>query len=180
MSTEIPPPCTALETTMTEQPPAATPPPTGDHSPSRSLASVHKLDLGIIGLGVLTFIFSLLPYYSWSVESSFMSTSASVSAWHGFFGWFGALCALAAAVVLLVHVLGVAALPVPVRTTVLALFAVAALCTVLALFVIPGGGGDVKGAGFKADSGHAIGYWLALLATLAGTALAFMRKDEHA
>lgn len=164
---------------MTEQPPAATPP-AGGHTPSRSLASVHRLDLGIIALGVLTFIFSLLPYYSWSVSSSMLSTSASVSAWHGFFGWFGAVCALAAAAVLLVHVLGVTALPVPVRTTVLALFAAAAVCTVLALFVIPGGGGDIKGAGFRADSGHAIGYWLALLATLAGTALAFMRKDETA
>jgi hypothetical protein len=165
---------------MTEQPPTSTPPPTGDHSPSRSLAAVNRLDLGIVALGVLTFIFSLLPYYTVTGSFAGFSSSGSVSAWHGFFGWFGALCALAAAVVLLVHVLGVVTLPVPVRTTVLALFAAAALCTILALFVIPGGGGDIKGAGFKVDSGHAIGYWLALLATLGGTALAFMRKDENA
>ena len=31
--------------------------------------------------------------------------------------------------------------------------------------------------GFKCDTGHGFGYWLALLCSLGAAALAFMRKD---
>lgn len=108
-----------------------------------------------------------------------MSRGDSVTAWHGFFGWFGALVALIGAALLAARILGVS-LPVPVRTAVLALFGLAALCTLLALFVIPGGGCDdagIKGLCDGIDTGHGIGYWLALLATIAGTALAFLRRS---
>lgn len=80
------------------------------------------------------------------------------------------------------HLLGVA-LPVPVRLVVLALFGVALLCTVVAMFVYPGEScEDVVGAfgeemckGF--DEGRGFGYWLALLASIAGLALAAMRRS---
>jgi hypothetical protein len=138
-----------------------------------ALQSANRLDLGIIGAGVIAFIASLMPYYTVSVKAFGISSGGSVSAWHGFFGWFGALLALAAAVVLVLHLMG-QALPVPVRTTVLGLMAAGLLCTILALFIFPGG--SVSGLGI--DTGHGFGYWLALLATIAGTVLAGMRRGE--
>jgi hypothetical protein len=107
--------------------------------------------------------------------------SESASAWHGFFGWFGALCAVVAAAVLAAHLYGVT-MPFPVRLVVLALFAVALLCTLLALFVYPGEGCEEiefmsKEVCDSFDEGRGIGYWLALLSTAAGTALAAMRRS---
>lgn len=145
-----------------------------------TLKSADRLDLGIVGAGVLAFLGSLLPYYTVSVDILGTSSSDSATAWHGFFGWFGALLALAGAAVLVARLLGVS-LPLPVRTTVLGLFAGAVLCTVIALFVTPGGscedvvlGGDFCDA---IDQGHGVGYWLALLASVAGLALAAVRRS---
>ncbi len=138
-----------------------------------ALQSAHKLDLGIIAAGVIAFLASLMPYYTAHVKAFGLDSSASASAWHGFFGWFGALLALAAAVVLVLHLMG-QTLPVPVRTTVLGLMAAGLVCTILALFIYPGG--NVSGLGI--DTGHGFGYWLALLATIAGTVLAGMRRGE--
>lgn len=169
-----------------EPTPEPTPEPTASTPSSSStsaneavatLKSADRLDLGTIGAGVLVFLGSLMPYYTLSVEG-FGADSAN--AWHGFFGWFGALCALAGAGVLLARLLGVT-LPVPVRTTVLALFGLAALCTLLALFVTPGGGcDDIPFSGEicdMIDQGHGFGYWLALLASIAGLALAAVRRS---
>ncbi|MFC7358830.1 hypothetical protein [Nocardioides astragali] len=169
-----------------EPTPTASTPPSGSSSSSSStsasdaaatLKGADRLDLATIGAGVLVFLASLMPYYTVSVEG-FGGDSAN--AWHGFFGWFGALCALAGAGVLVAKILGVT-LPVPVRTTVLALFGLAAVCTLLALFVTPGGGCDDSGFGGEVcdmiDQGHGFGYWLALLASIAGVALAAVRRS---
>ena len=148
-------------------------------TPQQRLAAADKRDLATVGAGVLAILASLMPYYTISFEG-FGGLGAEVNAWHGFFGWFGAVCALAGAGALAAHVYGVA-LPVPVGTTVLGLFALGLLCTVLALFVFPGGGCDDDGLGGAVcdaiDQGHAFGYWLALLSTGAGTALAAMRRS---
>ncbi len=141
------------------------------------MKSADRLDLGTIGAGLVVFIASLLPYYTVSVEGF---GGGSANAWHGFFGWFGALAALVGAGLLAAKILGVLpALPVPVRTAVLGCFALATLCTLLALFVTPGGGCDDAGLGLcdAIDQGHGFGYWLALLATIAGTALAALRRS---
>ncbi|MBS2940247.1 DUF5336 domain-containing protein [Nocardioides sp. J2M5] len=144
-----------------------------------TLKKGNPLDLATIGAGLVVFLGSFLPYYTVSVDAFGASSSASATAWHGFFGWFGALLALAGAVVLVLHLLS-RPLPVPVRLTVLGLFAVAALCTLLALFVLPGGSCDDTLFGGSVcdliDQGHGIGYWLALLGSLAGTALAALRR----
>ena len=87
--------------------------------------------------------------------------------------------ALAGAGVLVARILGVS-LPVPARTTVLGLFAGAAVLTLLALFVFPGGGCDdlgIDGVCDGVDEGRGFGYWLAGLATIAGTALAAVRRS---
>ncbi|MEJ7689805.1 MAG: CRISPR-associated protein Cas5 [Nocardioidaceae bacterium] len=146
-----------------------------------TMQNAHKYDLGIIGAGVLAFIFSLLPYYTVSVDGGpLLNVSESGTAWHGFFGWFATLLALAAAVVLVLHLLGVT-LPVPTRMTVLGMFAAALLCTIVAFFVFPGAP-DCQG--FKAcedavNLGRGIGYWLSLLAIIGGLALSVMRKDAR-
>lgn len=143
------------------------------------LGSINKLDLGIVGAGVVALLASFMPYYT----VSFGGFGGDSNAWEGFFGWFGALCAFAGAAVLAAHLYGVK-MPVPVRLAVLGLFGLGLLCTLLALFVFPGGGcndgGGVLGDAFCEgyDEGHGFGYWLALLSTIAGTALAAMRRTE--
>ena len=63
-------------------------------------------------------------------------------------------------------------LPVPARLAGLGLFALATLCVILALFVVPdGGAGDTPGV----DSGHGFSYWISLLVIIAGLVLSLMR-----
>jgi ApbE superfamily uncharacterized protein (UPF0280 family) len=124
-----------------------------------------------MGIGVLLFIASLLPFYSYSIAAF----SGSVTAWHGFFGWFGVLLGMAAAGVLAAVLFGDLAIA-SVRTIVLGLFAGSAFFLFLALFVVPGG--DYPAIGLT--SGHSFGYWLALLLSLAATVLAYRRKEAGA
>jgi hypothetical protein len=137
-----------------------------------AVQNAHKYDLAQIGLGVLIFIASLLPFYTYSFSGGGFSASTSLTAWHGFFGWFAVLLSVVAAGILVASLLANVAVP-SMRLIVLALFAVATICLILALFVMPGSG--ISGPGY--DDGHGFGYWLALLCALAATALAFMRKD---
>jgi hypothetical protein len=174
---------------MTEQPPPSAPEPDpaapsappgrgaysfdGDQAKA-ALQGAHRFDIALIVIGVVAFFASFLPFYTASFGGGGLSVSASVSAWHGFFGWFGILCCLAGAVVVALAVLGIA-IPVPTRLTSLAAFGLGAICLILALFVFPGGGcGGIPGC----DTGHGFGYWLALLLALGGTALSFLRYQE--
>ncbi|RYC11035.1 hypothetical protein [Nocardioides zhouii] len=155
--------------------------PTSSGQAVETLKGAPRLDLALIGAGLLVFLGSLLPYYTLSVDGFGASASSSVNAWHGFFGWFGALCALVAAALLVARILGVALpMPVPVRTAVLALFGLALLCTIVALVVTPGGDCDdmvfMEGVCDAIDQGHGIGYWLAFLGSIAGLALAVVRR----
>jgi hypothetical protein len=136
-----------------------------------TLKDANRLDLGIVAAGVIAWLAGFMPFYTASVGAGGFHVSASASAYHGFFGWFGVWCCLAGAVVAALLMLGVA-LPVPGPVAVLGAFALGTLCLILALFVFPGGGcGGVPGC----DTGHGFGYWLALLCGLAGTALSFLR-----
>jgi hypothetical protein len=145
----------------------------------------HKFDLGIIAAGVLTFFFSFLPYYSVELTGfremgiTFEGASDSATAWHGFFGWFAALVALAVAVVLALHIAGVRS-SLPIRMVALAGFGVAAVCVLFALFIIPGGGCEgVQVCEDNIDFGHGIGYWLTVLTVVGGLVLSFLRKDAN-
>src|SRR5579875_4016049 len=79
-------------------PPPPGPPPAGGYGPpgrpggNFDPKTVNPLDWGILGCGVLAFIFSFVSYYTYGPFSE--------SAWHGFFGWFATLVALAGSVVI--------------------------------------------------------------------------------
>src|SRR5882757_102219 len=121
-------------------------------------AAVDRLDWGILAAGLLALIFSTFSYYT----ASYHGYSASVGAWHGFFGWFAALIALFASILLAVHIVVPSVqLPVPVRLTVLGGYALAALCVILA--------GLIDGATVlsPASSGRGVGYYLSLVVILA-------------
>jgi hypothetical protein len=138
-----------------------------------SMQAANPYDLGIIAAGVVAFIFSLFSYYKYSASGGGFTVSATQSAWHGFFGWFAALVALAASIALAAALFAKIALPFPLRLTVLGAYGVAALCVILALFVVPGP--SVSGTGY--DKGHGFSYWISLIVILAGAVLAFLRKD---
>ncbi|MGX7680961.1 hypothetical protein ACSMXN_18905 [Jatrophihabitans sp. DSM 45814] len=143
--------------------------------------TVSPLDWGIIGAGVLTLLFSFFGYYKYSVKISILGSSQSnsdtFSAWHGFFGWFAALVAFAAAVLLAAELIAKMTLPFPVRLVVLGGFGLALLCTILALFVVPGPSG-FSGAGVSFDKGHGFSYWLSLIILIAGTVLSYLRFQQ--
>jgi hypothetical protein len=139
--------------------------------PAFNPADVHRLDWAIMGAGALALVFSFFGYYTFSASVGAYSVSDSASAWHGFFGWFAALSALAAAGVLFAQLRGVLPANVPGRLVTLGGFALATLCVLLALVIHPGAG--YNGDGFHA--GHGIGYWLSLVVIVAGLAVSYLR-----
>ncbi|HEX8095195.1 hypothetical protein [Jatrophihabitans sp.] len=140
--------------------------------------SVDPLDWGIIAAGVVAFIFSTFNYFTYKVEIPPFSRTVSVSAWHGVLAPIATLLAIFAAVLLAAELIAKMRLAFPVRLVVLGAFALASLLLLLALFVIPGNTGGFDVLGVKIDKGHGIGYWISLLAVLAGTGLAFKRFTD--
>ena len=106
---------------------------------------MDALDWGIIAAGVIALIFSFFRFYTYTVSISVAGlvngASGSVSAWHGFFGWFGVLVAFVGAVLLALEAIAKIQLAFPVRLVVLAAFGLGLICLVLALFIIPGNTG---------------------------------------
>jgi hypothetical protein len=125
----------------------------------------NRSDLVIIAAGVLAFILSLFPYYTASIGGF----GGSETAWHGFWGWFAALVALAGAAVLALPLFGVRA-SLPTRLVVLACFGVATLCVLIAGLTWPGGGG-VPGS----VTGHGFGYWASLIVIVVGLVFSAFR-----
>jgi hypothetical protein len=165
----------SMSETPQTPPPSEPPPPAGAGRPAggynadqmkASIQSANPYDLGVIAAGVLAFIGSLLPYYTVHLGG----LSDSETAWHGFFGWFAAILALAGSAILAAVLFAKVTLPFPTRLTVLGLYAAALLCVIIAGLTWPGapsGSGDLTGHGF--------GYWLSLIVILAGAGLSFMR-----
>jgi hypothetical protein len=134
--------------------------------------TVNQLDWGILGAGFLAFIFSLFSFYSISAGPY----TATYSAWHGFFGWFAALLAIGASGVVALELFAPQVkLPFPGRLVALGAYAVATLCIILALFVIPdGGAGSYPGV----SDGHGFSYWVSLIVIIAGLVLSLMRFQQ--
>ena len=142
--------------------------------------SVNNLDWGILGAGLLMFIFSFVDWYSYGDKSGFSDVTLDQNAWSGFFGWFGVLCAVLGSVavglaIFMPHI----KLPMPNRLIGLGLYAIAALCVILSLFIIPDlsvGGVSVDSG--KTDTGHDFGFWVSLIVVLAGLVLSLMRAQQ--
>jgi hypothetical protein len=164
---------------MTYQPPPPPPgspypagPPGPGGKPSFDPKSVNPLDWGIIAAGVLTLIFSFLPFYTASVSFAGYSASGSINGWHGL-TWLGAILAFAAAALLALELFmpGTVKLPAPTRLVVLGAFAVAFLTILLGLVWVPIDTGGASGV----NKGHGIGFWLAAIAVIAGLVLSVLR-----
>jgi hypothetical protein len=153
-----------------------------------ALKGANPLDWAIIGAGALAFLLSLFGgYYTYKVtiegEDSLLQgalgvdNTSSFNAWHGFLGWFAAVMALAAAVLMVLGLMGVIANRTVLRLGVAAAFGVAALSVLLALLVVPGSDENQSfgGVSIDVDPGHGITYWLSLVVILAGAALAALR-----
>jgi hypothetical protein len=177
---------------MTFQPP---PPPPGDNPPPPPPAqwgpppgggypapqsgfdpkTVNPLDWGILGAGLLAFIFSFISYYTVSLGGF----SDSASAWHGFFGWFGTLLAMAGAIVVALELFAPQVkMPWPNRLVGLVLFALATLSTIIALFTNAYNTDGAGALGVNVDSGHGFGYWASLVVIIAGLVLSLMRLQQ--
>jgi hypothetical protein len=172
---------------MTDNPNPPEPPPpghrprggaSGGFDPDATKAAFRRADRGdlvIIGAGVLAFILSLFPYYTASVGA----LGGSETAWHGFWGWFAALVALAGSVVLALPLLGVT-VSLPTRLVVLICYGVATLCVLVAGLTWPGkgnacGGNSLCQKVFDSATGHGFGYWASLIVIVVGLVFAVFR-----
>ena len=93
-------------------------------------------DWGIVGAGVLAFIGLFFPFYGTSGGGAF---DVSVSSWHSFPMWFGALLMLAAAAYVFMRSQGIGTvptLPVGPKLAVLAVEALAGLLIVIRIFTL--------------------------------------------
>lgn len=175
----VPPPAPAGRQWPGPPPPAQP----GPAAPSE-LGRVNPMDWGILVAGFLALIFSFFDYYTAKATALGFSTSASESAWHGFFGWFAAIVALAAAALLALHLfMPSMKTPFPLRLTALAGFVLAAVFVIIAAFVTPGARSSAElsreaGVAVKLDYGRGEGYWLSLVAILAGAVVSFLRQRE--
>ena len=160
-------------------PPAPPPPPPGQWGPppggpagpggSFDPKTVNPLDWALLGIGLLVFIFSFFDWYTF--DCGRFCGSVSEGAWHGFFGWFAVLCVIAATVLIGLELFMPAfKLPIANRLAALGLYAVALLCVILAIFIIPGYLGiDVPGS----SKGHGFGFWVSLILVLGGLVVSF-------
>lgn len=154
------------------QPPAyGQPPAPGAPRQSLNPKSVNPLDWGLMAAGVLAFIFSFVSYYS----ASLGPYTGHINAWHGFFGWFGTLCALAGSAAVGTAVFAPQVrLNAPPRLISLIAYAVATLCLILAIFIIPIDTEGIPGV----DLGHGVGFWISLIVVIIGLALSLMRFQQ--
>jgi hypothetical protein len=153
---------------------------------------VDVKDWAIMGAGVLAFVFSFPSYYVGKATSKItgkdcpaLSASAvrgTESAWHGFFGWFAALVAVLAAILLAMHLFG-PKMAIPIRLAVFGGFALALLSVILAFFIHPGTGQSTTRTGqigsctlkFETHIGHGFGYWVSMAVIAVGAVLAYLQ-----
>lgn len=138
-------------------------------------APITPLDIGIVGAGVLAFVFSFISYYTVTVSGSTRTTGA----WHGFYGWFAAVVALLGALVLVAAFVSPGQRWSPPYRVVLVVFTIATLSVVAALFTSGFGTSRVHALGVAADTGHGYGYWTSLVAIIAGTAMSLGRVVQE-
>jgi len=134
-------------------------------------------------VGVLTFIFSFFTWYTYDEKGCGRfggCITITESAWGGFLTLLAVLLVLVATTMIALELfMPHVKLPVPNRLIALGCYALAALLTILAIFVIPGAtfaGVDVPDS--AVDSGHGFGFWVGLILVLAGAVLTFLRFQQ--
>ena len=161
-----------------QRPDQFTPPPAPQHAGPASfdLTTVTRSEWAILAAGVIALLCSFFDYYTFSYSAGGFSVSASLDAWHGLFGWLGALTAFGGAGVIAAQLFGKLpeALPLPAPRLALAGFGIGTVCVLAAFFVHPGVG--YEGLGFHA--GHGFGYWLSLIAIVSGLVLTYRRSTS--
>lgn len=146
----------------------------GQPTRSRQM-SWNPLDVGLIVVGVLTLIWSFLPYYSGATvkyQGQSMDVAGHANAWHGFFGWAGCLLALIGGLVVLLTVFNVR-LRFPNAIVSAVCFGLGFLFILLSLFIAPKNG-DIPDSA-DVSFGHGVGQWLALIFAVVGVGLAVYR-----
>lgn len=126
-------------------------------------------DWGIVGAGVLAFIGLFFPFYGASAGGF----STSVSSWHSFPMWFGALLMLAAAAYVFMRSQGIGNvpnLPVGPKLAVLGVEAIAALLIIIRVLTLDTGGD--KGLGFS--YGRKFGAWWEVVMVIAAVVFAVL------
>ncbi|HEY7008855.1 MAG TPA: hypothetical protein VH395_07940 [Jatrophihabitantaceae bacterium] len=157
--------------------------------------TVNPLDWAIMAGAVLALIFSFFSFYQYKPKGpeaeQVCKTVTGVptihdicngvdnSAWHGFFGWFGVLLLLVAAVVVAVALFAPqVTLPAPARMIALVLAALGFVFVLIALFVVPDGvyqGRTIPAGSSDVDAGHGFSYWVVLVLAALVTALSALR-----
>jgi hypothetical protein len=164
--------------------------------------SVHRFDWAILGAGLLALIFSFFAFYSYepkgvasqecggnvgslsSVEKS-LCGGDSASAWHGFFGWFGVLLLVIAALAVAMELFAPQiTLPVSLRLLGAGVAALGVLMIILSLVVIPDWP-PVADLGLSSsiydkviDNGVGFSWYIVLILGLVITALSFLRFQQ--
>lgn len=131
-----------------------------------------------LAMGPLALVFSLLTFYTGTASARGLSVSQTWNAWHGVFGWLGALVAFAASVLVALELFapGQVALRWPPWRTVAGLFAAAVLCYLVAWFVTPI---RSPGAGYSVHFGRGIGFYGGLVFAVVGLAVALLQSRPH-
>jgi hypothetical protein len=177
---------------MTFQPP---PPPPGDNPPpppppgqwgpgpggaqSFDPKNVNPLDWGILGAGLLIFIFSFINFYTYSAKGGFAGGSLDQSGWSGFLSLLAILLVLIGTALVAIELFAPQVkLPIANRLAALGAFALATLLLIIALFVVPDYGGGGPGYDQAVNEGHGFGYWACLILTIAATVMTLMRAQQ--
>jgi hypothetical protein len=186
-------------------PPGTPPPPPGSYGSSSATRpdpkSVNPLDWGILGAGLLALIFSFFSFYSYDATGEAKTSCSdlggapaaakdlcsgdSASAWHGFFGWFGVLLLVVAAVVVAISIFAPqVSLPFPARLVALALSVVAIISLLITIAVIPDWP-PVADIGVNdsqydkvIDNGLGFSYWIVLILAVIIAVLSFLRFQQ--
>ncbi len=179
---------------------AASVPPPEPHGSPGDPGPVHPIDYAILATGVLSAVFSLFHYYayrgkgaavaeicahfdqvppSFKAEADAVCYGVTTSAWHGLFGWFGALLALLGAVAVAAGLFAPhLRLPAPAHLIGLAAFGLAAVSTLLALAVVPDYDGGGPNYGASVAESHGFAYWVVLILVVTGAVLCFERLQQ--
>jgi hypothetical protein len=144
--------------------------------PRVELRRPRPLDLVIVAAGALALAFSFFSYYTVTIQN----VSSTTSAWHGFWGWFGALLAAVAALLVAVGWLAAAGPPPLSYGGALVLFAAAIASTLVALFQEGYDTSGPRAYALRVDNGHGYGYWVSLGAVVVGAVASLIRLRQAA